>query len=124
MAADIEYKQNDTWPPTPMTLEAPNAETAVMEPIDLSGAEAVHLLIAMDDAPGGGVVKTAPLTFVDKPTGKVSYTPENPAGEDPADLAVTGDGKVEIEIIWSPTKKQSIPKSGYYTIHVEPKAAA
>lgn len=120
---DIEYKQNDTWPPTPITLEVPNSVTKVLEPIDLSGAESVHLYIAMDDAVGGGVVKTAALTFVDKPTGKVSYTPENPEGGDPADLAVPGDGKVEIEIIWSPTKKQSIPKQGYYTIHVEPELA-
>lgn len=116
---DIEYKQNDTWPPTPITLEAPNAETGVMEPINLTGAEAVHLYIAMDDAPGGGVVKTGSLAFVDRPTGKVAYTPEGAKGGDPPDLAVPGDGKVEVEIVWEPGKEQSIPKNGYYTIHVD-----
>lgn len=126
---DLEYKQFDTWPPTPITLEAPpeGEPEGALEPINLTGAESVHLLIAMDDAVKvegkTPIVKTAALAFVDKPTGKVAYTPEGPEGGDPADLAVAGDGKVEILIVWAPGKEQRIPKANYYTIHVEPALA-
>lgn len=126
---DIEYTQFDTWPPTPITLEAPpeNEPDGALAPIDLTEAEAVFLYIAMDDAikvegkiP---IIKTSALAFVDRATGKVAYTPENPEGEEPADLAVSGIGKFKIGIKWSPTKSQQIPKQGYYSIHVDPSLA-
>lgn len=122
---DIEYTQFDTWPPTPITLEAPpeGEPDGALEPIDLTAAEAVFLFIAMDDAPKvegkTPIIKTSALAFIDKPNGKVAYTPENPAGEEPADLAVSGVGKVKVGIKWSSTKTQQIPKQGYYSIHVD-----
>lgn len=91
------------------------------EPVDLTGCT-VHVLL---EAPGEARVKTSAMKILGDPKeGRVEYQFEDADEDNPADLAVAADHKMEFEVLGPEGKaRQSIPNSGYYILRVE-KASA
>lgn len=129
--ADFTIKQYDFGEREPLrvTLEqlVVDAETGQpildeagkeqFEPVDLTGCT-IHLLL---EAPKETRVKTSPMSILGVPTaGRAEYQFENANEEDPADLDLAADYKMEFEVLGPEGKsRQSIPNIGYYTLRVE-----
>lgn len=129
MAADFIIKRNDWGPSQPLRarlrqakvdpetgqIETDEKGDPVLEPIDLTDAKAIHLLIRSDEV----LVKSGPMFRTDAKTGAVEY--EFVPGDEkvPADLAQEGTYRLEFEITWAGGGGvQTVPNFGYYTLEV------
>jgi hypothetical protein len=128
--ADVTLKRNDWGEVQPFRakLFAPEVDEEgevvlvggkpVMVAMDLTDAESVHIFLAAK--PGDPPTKTGAMTFVDRPTGRVSYAWKGPEAEGGADLAAAGTFKLEFEVVWKSGKgATSVPTEGWYELKVE-----
>jgi hypothetical protein len=104
---DFEIKANDYGEIQPLVATLQEVEVVdgeivvdgkgnpVWKAIDLTGTT---VRIAAKDRETGVKIKTAALTLVDAPKGKVKWAPEKGLGEDPADTAEPGEYDFEFEI--------------------------
>jgi hypothetical protein len=129
--ADLVVKRNDWGEVSPLRVQLFEAEVdgngdvvlgeddkPVMIPMDLTNAEVVHFYFA--PKAGDPPTKSGAMTFVDKPTGRLSYPWKGPEAEGGADLAAAGTFKLEFEV----TLKESggvvsVPTEGWYELKVE-----
>ena len=129
--ADLTVKRNDWGEVSPLRAQLFEAEVdedgdvvtgdggkPVMIPMDLTDAEAVHFFFA--PKAGEPATKSGAMTFVDRPTGRVSYPWKGPEDEGGADLANAGTFKLEFEVTWkSKAGETGVPTEGWYELKVE-----
>jgi hypothetical protein len=129
--ADVTLKRNDWGDVQPLRAQlfAPEVDEdgevvlgedskPVMVPMNLTDAESVHMYITakLGDPP----TKTGAMTFVDRPTGKVSYAWKGPEGETDADLSTAGTFKFEFEVTWKAgAGVTTVPTIRQYELKVE-----
>lgn len=102
--ADINMKQNDTWPLVNATLQDANGV------INLTAAASVKFL--MRPTSGGSPKVNAACTIVSAAAGTVRYTWIS------ADTDTVGTYNCEFEITWSDGKIGTVPNKTYVTVEV------
>lgn len=106
-------KRGDLLPLYRAQLTYTDPETAVVTPVDLTGAASVKFIMSAVTPPGGIAKVSAAAAFVDRPTGIVEYT------WIAADTNLAGSYNVEFEVTWTTgTKPQTFPAAGYLSCDV------
>lgn len=111
MATSFIIKQNDTRPVYTTTLQD-NVDTDTPDAIDLTNATGVKFKMRKTGTTGAPKVN-GNMAFVDRPTGKVSYTWV--VGD--TDTADTYD--VEFEITWNDGGVETVPNDSFKTVIVK-----
>jgi hypothetical protein len=127
--ADFTIKRNDfgTAQPVEFILEQAQRDgtgepkrdaqgNLLYEPIDLTGAQAVHLWMRSRT----WAIKTGPVEITTAAAGVCTYIPEGPdvEAEEPADFSVADSYRIEAEIIWEDGSPQTVPNDSWPTLDV------
>lgn len=107
-------KQNDTRPKLVVPL-LDKLGTAEQEPIDLTSAKSVKLIVrdASASDPTAPKIK-AEMAFTDRANGIVTYAWE------PKDTDTVGTFNMEYEITWGDDGIETVPNEGFDTLQVLP----
>lgn len=114
--ADFTINRGDLYPPLETTLEKRNKSTGEWEPLDLTNAVSVTLIM-VSDRPSGTKVTGVCSVPAPATSGQIEYPWE--AG----DTEVAGQYRAQFEIVWSNSKPQTVPNSGYHVVEIQPDLA-
>jgi hypothetical protein len=122
MAVDFVINRGDTFPNFKATLESRNETTGKWEPLDLTLATSVTLLMTSTEPATLEVFGTclfgSTLVIPQAPTtGFIEYAWVT------ADTEVANIYRLQFEVLWSNGKRQSIPNNGYYSVEIQPDLA-
>lgn len=109
----LDIKRGDTWPPMVLriTEKKPDGDGRLVdEPVPLTAASEVRVIIKADGAIGGVVL--GPATISDAENGEVTYEWQ------PGDTDTAGVYKAETEIVWQAGGVQTVPNAGYEEVRI------
>lgn len=111
--ANLTITRGDLFPPLTTTLEQKSDTTGEWEPLDLTAAESITLVM-VSVRPVGTRITGACTIAAPSTSGVIEYPWE------PGDTDVAGQYRAQFEIVWSNTKPQTVPNEGYEVIEIQP----
>src|SRR5438552_3641811 len=109
--ADLVIKRHDTFPAIKATLEQTNVETGAKEPINLTTALKVTLILKPQS--GGAATTEGTCTITSAALGKVEYPLKA------KDTETAGIFNLEFEIEWAAGSYETVPNEGYREVEIQ-----